>query len=265
MTTEGPQSSIDRELARIEEIIRSPRMRVLGASGRQAHTGIRPSTAATIVIVRRDGSDVRVLMGKRHHSLKFMPGALVFPGGRVDPMDGSIPAADDLPLPTRRMLLGNMRGKASIRAARAIGMAAVRELSEECGLLIGKPGRFASTHGDWAPFAQRGLAPSLAGLSILARAITPPGPPRRFDTWFLVTTDERIAYTPESGFMPSGELEELQWVRPRDAMDGDTREITRVMLVELMHRLERDPGFDPDYPAPLYQSRHGRFQKTMMA
>ncbi len=54
-------------------------------------------------------------------------------------------------------------------------------------------------------------------------------------------------------------------MRPRDAMDGDTREITRVMLVELMHRLERDPGFDPDYPAPLYQSRHGRFQKTMMA
>jgi 8-oxo-dGTP pyrophosphatase MutT (NUDIX family) len=144
-------------------------------------------------------------------------------------------------------------------------MAAVRELSEECGLLIGKPGLFPCLHPDWSAFAERGMAPSLSGLSVLARAITPPGPPRRFDTWFLVTTAERIAYMPDAGFNPSGELEELQWIRPRDAMDGDTREITRVMLVELLHRLERDPGLDPDYPAPFYQTRHRRFHKTMMA
>ncbi len=229
------------------------------------HTGIRPRDAATLVIVQRDGRETRVLMGKRHHSLKFMPGALVFPGGSVDRMDGLVPTADELPIATRRLLMSNMRGKGSARAAKAIGVAAIRELAEECGLLIGKPGNTASFHPDWAPFAERGLAPSIAGLSVLARAITPPGPPRRFDTWFMVTTAEQIAHTPQNGFNPSGELEELQWVRPRDAMEGDTREITRVMLVELMHRLERDPQLDPDYPAPFYQSLHRRFQKSMMA
>jgi 8-oxo-dGTP pyrophosphatase MutT (NUDIX family) len=266
MTTEEPDASpLSRELARIEEIIRTPKMRALNAAGRQVHTGIRPRDAATLVIVQKDGRDTRVLMGKRHHSLKFMPGALVFPGGSVDPMDGMIPTHDDLPLATRRMLMSNMRGRGSARAAKAIGVAAIRELAEECGLLIGKPGKIASHHPDWAPFAERGLAPSISGLSVLARAITPPGPPRRFDTWFMVTTADQIAHTPENGFNPSGELEELQWVRPRDAMEGDTREITRVMLVELMHRLERDPELDPDHPAPFYQSVHRRFQKSMMA
>ena len=40
-------------------------------------------------------------------------------------------------------------------------------------------------------------------------------------------------------------------MRPRDAMEGDTREITRVMLVELMHRLERDPQLRPRLSRPV--------------
>jgi 8-oxo-dGTP pyrophosphatase MutT (NUDIX family) len=267
MTTDKQQgaSNLDDEIAQIERFIQSRRFRERQEGGRPKHTGIRPRNAATIVVVQREGRDTRILMGKRHHSLKFMPGALVFPGGSVDPTDGLVPVAGELPAPTLRKIVAHMRGKAGNRSARAIAVAAIRELAEESGLIIGGAHPPVNNRPDWAAFAEKGLAPSLEGLSLLARAITPPGPPRRFDTWFFVTSGDRIAFTPESGFSPSGELEQLQWVRPRDAMNGETREITRVMLVELMHRLERDPELDPEYPAPYYQTVRNRFHKSLMS
>ena len=229
-------------------------------------TGIRPRNASTIVLVDRSEHHPRILMGKRHRSLAFMPGALVFPGGRVDPTDGSIPAADDLAPGTRRKLLAHMQINPSPRGARALAMAAVRELAEETGLLLGKRGaEFATMNADWKMFRDEDVAPAISGLRLLSRAVTPPGPPRRFDTWFFLAPAEEVAHGPAGGFTPCGELEELRWIRPEDAMDGETREITRVMLVELMHRLQRDPDLDPDYPAPFYRSVRHRFQKTMMA
>jgi 8-oxo-dGTP pyrophosphatase MutT (NUDIX family) len=266
MTTEHTETadSLEAEIAQIESFLKARRQRDRTGEPRSRHIGIRPRNAATLVLVRRDGRDVRVLMGKRHHSLKFMPGALVFPGGSVDPADAMVPASGELPAPTLRKIMANMRGRGGSRSARAIAVAAIRELAEESGLLIGEPHQRLNHRADWAQFAERGLAPSLSGLSILARAITPPGPPRRFDTWFFATSAERIAFEPESGFSPSGELEDLRWVRPRDAMEGETREITRVMLVELMHRLERDPELDPEYPAPYYHSAQGHFRKSLM-
>ena len=54
MTTEEPDNSpLSQELARIEAIIRTPKMRALNAAGRQVHTGIRPRDAATLVIVQK--------------------------------------------------------------------------------------------------------------------------------------------------------------------------------------------------------------------
>lgn len=266
MTTDDePGPALQTEIQRIETLINSPQMRNMRKDGRPAHTGIRPRNAATLVILDRDGGRTRILMGKRHRSLAFMPGALVFPGGRVDPSDGSIPAAGELPAATRRKLLAHMSINASPRGARALGMAALRELAEETGLLLGTRGApFPTGHAGWQAFRDEDVAPSLSGLVLLARAITPPGPPRRFDTWFFVARAEDIAHVPQGGFTPCGELEELRWIRPEEAMDGETREITGVMLVELMHRLERDPGLDPEYPAPFYQSVRRRFQKTMM-
>lgn len=267
MTTDGPirAASLSAELERIEALINTPSKRDPSANTSPPVAGVRPLNASTLVIVQNQGRDLRVLMGKRHHSLKFMPGALVFPGGRVDASDATAPASEELPAETTRLIVAHMRGRKTARGARALGMAALRELAEESGLLIGDANNgIAAPHG-WPGYGERQITPSLAGLALLARAITPPGLPRRFDTWFFVTTADRIAHTPQGGFSPSGELEELQWIRPQEALQAQTREITRVMLVELMHRLERDPGLDPAHGAPCYRTVNRRFQKSEMA
>ncbi len=267
MTTEPPDHSdnLAAELSRIEAMISAPETRKITSQNRTRHTGIRPRNASTLVIVRKEGSGIRVLMGKRHHSLKFMPGALVFPGGSVDKSDGMVPSCDEMAPETARLLVAHMRGRKSIRGARALAMAAIRELAEESGLLLGKSASRRAMPQGWEPFEEHAIMPALSGLSVMARAITPPGPPRRFDTWFFVTMAERIGYTPDGGFLPSGELEELQWIRPQDALEAGTREITRVMLVELLQRLERDPELDPSQPVPFYQSINRQFRKSVMA
>ncbi|MCB1457800.1 MAG: NUDIX hydrolase [Nitratireductor sp.] len=266
MTTESSgtgEKPVEPEIARIETLINSPQMRDMRRHG-SLQPGIRPRNAASLVIVDGAPGSYRILMGKRNQKLKFMPGALVFPGGSVDRSDGSVPAADCMNPVTEERIVAGLRGKPSRRAARALGMAAVRELAEESGLIIGTRAAVEMNHKGWEDFARAGLAPSLGGLSLLARAITPPGPPRRFDTWFFVTHSASIGHQPEGGFDPSGELENLQWISPENAINGDTREITRVMLVELMNRLKKDPGLDPAFPAPFYFARQKRFQKTFI-
>jgi 8-oxo-dGTP pyrophosphatase MutT (NUDIX family) len=252
------------EIGRIQSIVQSPEKRDLRRPGTTRTTGIRPANAATLVLVDRSGPHPLVLMGIRHHSLKFMPGALVFPGGRVDPEDGSATAADELHTATAAKIKANMRGKATERGTRAIALAAIREVAEETGILVGRSGMPSSLDGPWQAFASNSLAPSLSGLRLLARAITPPGLPRRFDTWFFVTDAGAIGHRPQHGFDPSGELESLRWVSPAEAMDSGTREITRVILVELINRLERDPQLDPAFPAPFYRAVNRRFVKSLM-
>ncbi len=53
---------------------------------------LRPVDAATLIIIDRKAKTPKVLMGKRHAGLKFMPGKFVFPGGRIEPYDGRMPA-----------------------------------------------------------------------------------------------------------------------------------------------------------------------------
>ena len=51
------------------------------------HPNLQPKDAATLILLDRSGRSPKVLMGKRHHKLTFLPGGYVFPGGRVDPAD----------------------------------------------------------------------------------------------------------------------------------------------------------------------------------
>lgn len=83
--------------------------------------------AATLVIMRPApgrGPD-EILMVKRSASMVFAAGAVVFPGGRVDPDDHLV---------AERHGLGGDDGEAAARVA------ALRETLEETGLAIGWPG-----------------------------------------------------------------------------------------------------------------------------
>lgn len=150
-------------------------------------------------------------MGRRHHALRFMPGMLVFPGGRVDRADYRAAAASELPAET----LAQLGHSARPSLARALAVAAARELEEETALRL------------------EGLAP----LRYLTRAITPADRPLRFHARFLVAPAEAA-----SGIIQgSGELEDLRFSTPDEFAATPHAAITR-MIVEEFLRWRADPS-----------------------
>ena len=142
-------------------------------------------------------------------------------------------------------------------------MSAVRETYEEAGLLIGRKGPFETSKGDWRGFAENGVQPALGMLRFIARAITPPGRVRRFDTRFLAAWKDSVAVElPDGG--PTNELEELVWLPLSDAKDADIPTITRTVLEDLEKRLARDPELTPGGEVPFYFMRHNRFRRELI-
>src|SRR5579871_1629707 len=140
------------------------------------HPYRRPVDAATLILVDRAGSIPKVLVGKRHDKVVFMPGKFVFPGGRVDKADNRVPVAAPIPQALEANLLKGSP-KITPSRARALAIAAIREACEETGLCLGRKGggTMPKLDGPWAPFSEAGLLPDPSSLFLIARAITPPG------------------------------------------------------------------------------------------
>src|SRR5260221_3010173 len=80
------------------------------------HPYFRPKDAATLILVDRSASVPKVLVGKRHDKVVFMPGKFVFPGGRVDKAANRLPAAAPI---TQELEANLMKGSPTIVPARA--------------------------------------------------------------------------------------------------------------------------------------------------
>ena len=222
------------------------------------HVGVRPRDAATLIMVRFDADAPRVLLGRRHSAHRFMPGKVVFPGGRVDRADYSLTGIGDLAPHTRELLLARMNGKPSHRRARAIALAAIREAFEETGILVGQQAGkdiVLPRSASWRPFFDHGVIPDVEPLCLIARAITPPGMVRRFDTRFFLTDTRTIAgqVTP-----PSDELETPGWYTFAEARSSDIPSITRTVLDLTEHRLDELRVGRLSAQAPFLYFRHGR-------
>jgi 8-oxo-dGTP pyrophosphatase MutT (NUDIX family) len=211
---------------------------------------VRPKLAATLILLDHDGPVPKVLMGKRHAGHKFMPGKFVFPGGRIEPGDRKMPALAPLD-PTVEAKLAKRRSKPAKSLPRALAMAAIRETFEETGLLLGRKGKVdKAPPGDWSDFVAHGIAPDLSDVHFIARAITPPKRPKRFDSCFLCLDAKWIAHRVEGVIGPDTELVELVWVPLEEAQKLDLPHITGVVLKELGARLEA--GMSHDLPASFY-------------
>ena len=173
-----------------------------------------PIPAATVVVLREGSAGIEVLLTHRPATMAFAAGMHVFPGGRVDTGDAanglaarSVPVAQDTP--TR--------------------VAAIRELWEECGILLADsaaaPANLAAARaalvGGTAEFGELAERLDLRLradlLRPLSRWVTPPGYPRRFDARFFA------AVLPEGAAnvsIASGEVVALEWFRPADALDA---------------------------------------------
>ena len=74
----------------------------------------KASDAATLMLLDRAGGEVRLLMGRRSRKHAFMPGRLVFPGGRTDPSDGSIKLSHELRIKKKQLLVLGLKELLSI-------------------------------------------------------------------------------------------------------------------------------------------------------
>jgi 8-oxo-dGTP pyrophosphatase MutT (NUDIX family) len=234
---------------------------------------LKPRDAATLIIIDSEGSAPKILLGKRRPDLKFMPGKYVFPGGRMDADDKTMAAARELRQGEAAKLLIDMKGRPSAARARGLALTAVRETFEEAGLIIGAPANVAGSvlappaenpsletpaAKTWRLFHEHGFAPDLAPLTYLARAITPPGRPRRFDTRFFCVEASAIAKTTDYN---DGELSGLVWMTLADSRDLDLPPITRVILEDLAERIAARSLDDPSVPIPYYFNRAGTFRR----
>jgi 8-oxo-dGTP pyrophosphatase MutT (NUDIX family) len=224
---------------------------------------LRPRDAATLIILDRSHSEPKVLLGKRRDDLAFMAGKYVFPGGRVDRADRTAAIARDLAPAEIEKLLVAMRGVPSPGRARALAAAAVREAFEEAGLVIGAPSdrKPSTVAASWKTFHETGFGPALDGLRLVARAITPPGRTRRFDTRFFSVDAAAIT---ERRDIVDGELSGLEWLTVEDARQLDIPRITRVVLEDLAEQIAAGTFGQDQQAVPFYYSRNGSFKRDLI-
>ncbi len=191
--------------------------------------------AATLILLRNTAGATEVLLGRRGAGHRFMPNVLVFPGGAVDPADYAAPSAT----PLRADVQARLERSASPELARALAIAAARELTEETGLSLGIP-------------------PALDALGYLCRAETPPEHEIRFNARFFLADAGLAIGTPVS----SREMEDLFWHDLAAPAPGTTSLPTRVVL-DLLKRQLADGG---DSGAPAASQlvpvlRHRRWER----
>ena len=212
------------------------------------HGALRPKDAATLILVNREG-EPRVLMGQRHSGLAFMAGKFVFPGGRVDPGDRRIAAVSELrPEVFEKLSIGVAPSR-----ARGIALAAIRETFEEPGVLVGeRREKCPRTRSPaWARYFAHNVMPRLDALDFIARAITPPNRPRRFDARFFMADANAIAHVVED--QENEELLKPCWLTLAEARALDVPSITRRVLAEVEFRLSSGPR-----PVPFFTFARGK-------
>ncbi|WP_166974656.1 NUDIX hydrolase [Brevibacterium atlanticum] len=131
-----------------------------------------PVRPAVSVLMLRDGADgLEVFVQHRVSTMDFAAGVVVFPGGRVDPVDRESAPAITVPDPTVHTSAWSQSTIAEAADGwRVLLATAVREVQEETGAVL-DPG----------------------GLMPWANWVTPIGRPKRFDTYFYVIAAPELA------------------------------------------------------------------------
>ncbi len=184
--------------------------------------------AATMMLLRDTADGVEVFMVERHRQIEFSSGALVFPGGSLDPNDHVVAAHPEFYLDRDGL----------DAARRSLRIAAIRETFEESGHLLARPRgedrlvsaarmtaleashRAALAEGRTAfadILAQEQLVLALDQLVPFAHWITPVQEPKRFDTHFFVAA----APSDQVGHHDGHELVNSLWLSPRSAIEAD--------------------------------------------
>jgi 8-oxo-dGTP pyrophosphatase MutT (NUDIX family) len=216
----------------------------LSESPSAAGDATNPVPAGTIILLRDHAAHgLELFMVVRHHQVDFASGALVFPGGKIDPHDES-PALEAL-----------CDGADPDPVLRAIQIGALREAFEEAGVLLARPdGSDALVSGERLlaldGYRQRlhdGDPTSLTDmlrrerlrlacdrLVPFAHWITPAFVRRRYDTHFFLA-----AAPSDQALLHDGhELVDSLWITPQQVVD-DARSGTRTVVFPTLRNIEK--------------------------
>lgn len=188
---------------------------------------VAPALPASSILLIRDGAGgLEVLMIERAKTMRFAPGALVFPGGKVDQTDFDR-------WRWRRFLKHDRRQFRD----EAFRMAAIRELYEETHILLSDfDGKVDIPKRMDFEKLLKVFSPRL-NLSVMepfAHWVTPETMPRRFDTYFFLAADD--------GHLEDFDGEEAvsaRWLNPRKVLsDWESDKVplmfpTRLNLMKL--------------------------------
>lgn len=191
----------------------------------------RPRLASTIVLTHGPKNKLKILMGKRSIKHDFMPSVYVFPGGRVDKSDSYAKYTGELSMRTKTIL----ETAYNPRKARALVLASLRETYEETSLMIGrKEDHKTTSKSTWNEFYKAGLTPSLDGIEVFGRAITPPHRHKRFDAWFFI---KNIETQSPPDISDTAELEDVAWFTFEQIWELNLQRATKMMLNALVEYL----------------------------
>ena len=138
----------------------------------------------------------------------------------------------------------------------------MRETVEEVGLIVGRPlgDARSSRSASWKPFFETGYEPDLSALRLFARAITPPGRSRRFDTRFFTLDASAVANVDEPIRSASQELLDPYWVTFEEARGLDLPSITKDILKRLATALRQEEAMAPGATLTFQYYRGARWQ-----
>ncbi|MQY29493.1 NUDIX hydrolase [Nocardia aurantia] len=194
-----------------------------------AESPAAPKDASTVILVRDGASGPEVFLQRRVDGMAFAAGVTVFPGGGVDVSDSVADigwAGPDAAWWGERFGVGEDR-------ARALVCAAVRELFEECGVLLAGPTADtvvteAETHSavrEQLVRRELTLGEFLSRERLVLRAdllrpwanwITPEISPRRYDTHFFVA----MLPAGQRADGATSEASEVRWATPAAVLDS---------------------------------------------
>ena len=216
---------------------------------------VRP--AATVMLID-DRPDLQVFMMERHANTAFAGGMWVFPGGAVDHRD-DVGYYSKIATHRSDAEASTLMGLES--GGLAYYMAAIRETFEEAGILL------ALNRDDESPLSinaanqtrfeqyrdqlnagdldlktileSESLLADVGQMHYVARWITPPGSPRRFDARFFISRipGEQIP------FHDDGELVNSRWMSPQEVLERFERE-ELVLMSPTLRMVKNLAAFD---------------------
>lgn len=170
--------------------------------------------AVSVLMIRDGATGLEVFVQHRVTTMDFAAGVVVFPGGRVDPIDEQTAASIEVPDAQAHQSAWKDSTIAEVTDGWRILLAtAVREVEEETGAV---------------------LDPS--ALKPWANWVTPAGRPKRFDTYFYALSAGDL----ESARHQTTEAHSSEWMSVSEILSAETEERLKLMRPTLVLMRELD-------------------------